>query len=686
MAGGPSIVALSTSWGSTHGGINSFNTELCAAFAQLGCLTTCVVLDADSSDLRDAQERGVKLIALESRSADFGVAFGEQVVGSLATHRISPDLLIGHDLITGPAMLRAHSLGPAQGALRVVLHHMHYLSYKALEGDAQEADEKNSAQRELLGQADIIFAVGPKLKGTAEDMVRHRGQGAPRVVEIVPGLPNVAAMAAPRQSRFFFAGRLTGRTGRLKQVELAIAAFGRALALYPTDLGQDPMLTLLGADGGNAVNQRLKQLGREYAKREVNLLGLPFTKDRHGLLGRLSEESGAMLLSIHEGFGLTAWEAIGAAVPLIISKNSGVYELLRRDHGGTAVGCLHPVEVKASAGSSRPAEEDVDAVAARIAAIARSPVDMRRDATKLLAQLRDYTWESTARRILREAGLAQTRAHSPSLVEVETPSRPPRVIGQILFDVYDPACAPYCVDRDDDHGLAGLSSSYHLWLWGDTGMGKTTALRRILMSLPSYWYISLASCIGSSVPEMIEQILIEMSERTAPIPMPLQPQGLSLAMSIPKIAKLMANSPTRTVHIDEIPIESGSMHGEFCKALAALIIEHAGEAPSSRSRIAVCSLESPEPYIGQAQARVRERLAFIPVDRWSEAELDRLIGVATRAMDVSLDDSRRTEVVSRAGGSPRFVKSCLRKLVVFSGQDAWPFERILAETEAELAR
>lgn len=32
--------------------------------------------------------------------------------------------------------------------------------------------------------------------------------------------------------------------------------------------------------------------------------------------------------SWHEGFGLVAWEAVAAGVPLIVSKESGVYEFL----------------------------------------------------------------------------------------------------------------------------------------------------------------------------------------------------------------------------------------------------------------------------------------------------------------------------------------------------------------------
>jgi glycosyltransferase involved in cell wall biosynthesis len=50
----------------------------------------------------------------------------------------------------------------------------------------------------------------------------------------------------------------------------------------------------------------------------VNLHALPYTDDRQQLYSELSRASVALMPSWHEGFGLVAWEAIAAGVPLIV--------------------------------------------------------------------------------------------------------------------------------------------------------------------------------------------------------------------------------------------------------------------------------------------------------------------------------------------------------------------------------
>src|SRR5690349_18213583 len=124
----PRILALATRWGPLQGGVNAFNAELCAAFSGRGCEVMCVVLQADGSDYSDATSKGVKLRSLDIASDDFSPSLGGQLDGLLKTENIFPNIWIGHDLITGPAMISAHSL--QKNGSRLLIHHMHYLSYK----------------------------------------------------------------------------------------------------------------------------------------------------------------------------------------------------------------------------------------------------------------------------------------------------------------------------------------------------------------------------------------------------------------------------------------------------------------------------------------------------------------------------------------------------------------------------
>jgi glycosyltransferase involved in cell wall biosynthesis len=118
------------------------------------------------------------------------------------------------------------------------------------------------------------------------------------------------------------------------------------------------------------------------AERVVDIKLLPYINDRKQLLSYMAGVNLCMTLSWHEGFGLTAWEAIGAGIPLIISKNTGVYELLH-DVGGSATGCVLPVNVKGSYEKDNFRPEDAECVVEHIAMVANA-IDKHLDNAKSL--------------------------------------------------------------------------------------------------------------------------------------------------------------------------------------------------------------------------------------------------------------------------------------------------------------
>jgi glycosyltransferase involved in cell wall biosynthesis len=97
----------------------------------------------------------------------------------------------------------------------------------------------------------------------------------------------------------------------------------------------EPKLKLRGIEyeqvtsaDGNDAETELKLFAQSHAGRVINLQSLPFTQDRDELFDELKAASVCIMPSWHEGFGLVAWEAIAAGVPLIVAVKSGVYKFL----------------------------------------------------------------------------------------------------------------------------------------------------------------------------------------------------------------------------------------------------------------------------------------------------------------------------------------------------------------------
>ena len=189
----------------------------------------------------------------------------------------------------------------------------------------------------------------------------------------------------------FAAGRLSPEDDRIKQGRLALRGFAEAVkqarrAGFPLPLTQSPCMNLMGIEPENKAEIRHDLEG--WANRQLEVKLLPYSEDRGHYDRKLAGSSFAMMLSWHEGFGLTGWEAIAARVPLILGKNSGLYELLRDEFQNQGQGlCIHALDISGHMPQTTEEEnrrqEDVDAVASAINKLAGNLVKAKRAARRL---------------------------------------------------------------------------------------------------------------------------------------------------------------------------------------------------------------------------------------------------------------------------------------------------------------
>ncbi|MGZ8284290.1 MAG: glycosyltransferase [Allosphingosinicella sp.] len=409
------IVIIATSWGAKGGGINAFNESLAVALGQRlgsGSEVACITLAATQNEIETAASFGVRLVPLSWQGTGDhlpteSVPF---LLERLETSSQTPvDWWIGHDVITGESALEAAT---ARGGRCALIHHMSYASYQDLKsGNSTKADQKVQLQTALFRRADLVFAVGPLLAQSAREI------GSKVVKELVPGFAEQTKenVSGTERINCITYGRLDPHTDRVKMGSLGVAAFGTAIGSSYERPERSPLkegrLTVLGTDGSEDQERALKSLAEKYAGRWVNVTTLPYDDDREVLFERLHSSNLALMLSVHEGFGLSGWEAIAAEVPLIVSKNSGVFRLVEQRLGGAGIGCLRGIDVRGSYGHSL-LKTDIDTVANAIIECAGDLPRARADAKRLKRLLEDdllCSWDITASQFLD--GLASlTRA------------------------------------------------------------------------------------------------------------------------------------------------------------------------------------------------------------------------------------------------------------------------------------
>jgi glycosyltransferase involved in cell wall biosynthesis len=393
------IVFFATAWGSHYGGINSFNYDLCKALAKLtapSLSVVCIVEDDIVEDEDKDKLSGLEIWSLPTvRSSKQDI---DNVVDKLKSRQLTAVYVIGHDVHTGP---RAIAVSKHLNVPVAVFHHMDYRAYKPFQGKNDKEQLDN--QRNILKEANIVFAIGPKLENSAKDKIRGREE-AVRVIKVQPGLAEIKPVKMPLGFSAITFGRVNRENTLLKQIDLAVASFGRAAGNEAKPLGEDPGIVVIGLSEEELDTEYklLKSLVEKYARRAVSIYGWSYDNNRDNLFEELKGHSVCMMLSIHEGFGLVGLEAISAGVPLILSKNTGLYNAITQPPPD-GLGITYPYSVEISGSFSELQSKDIEEVVKHLYAIATNKDEAKRKAIELREKLYEcWTWENVAHQVIRE--------------------------------------------------------------------------------------------------------------------------------------------------------------------------------------------------------------------------------------------------------------------------------------------
>ncbi|MFO0840863.1 MAG: hypothetical protein U0797_00500 [Gemmataceae bacterium] len=214
------------------------------------------------------------------------------------------DLVFGHDVVTGPA---AVELAVAiTGGKAAIFHHMSYVQYQGLKKDGRTALQLDADQKAVLRGADYVLAVGPLLKESAKRLCQRD------VPMIVPGLADIEPIAyrATNAFRAITFGRMGGDDDPIKQGSLAVAGYGRYVKqAHEKRLDRTHGFTMYGLSQAEykAEEGAVRERMRKEAGRIISVNATVYTNDRQELFAALADNEVVLMLSRHEGFGLTGW-------------------------------------------------------------------------------------------------------------------------------------------------------------------------------------------------------------------------------------------------------------------------------------------------------------------------------------------------------------------------------------------
>lgn len=394
------FVFIADEWDFSNGGINVFNRLLCEVMGALKrekiiCLTRHVT----EEKAIDAKMKGIELLNVSE--TDFE---NENVIVNILNANINMEghkvVFVGHDVKTGEIALKCKAL--LNNSKCAIIHHMAYAEYyPILNNDFDVSEAKEDLQRKILQQADVIFANGTGLEKSAQDIV---GDKVP-IVKIYPGVSNVEVRKTINNSfKVVTFGRIEREIGKkkdnsiIKETYLALAAWIDFVNKYCK--GDETIMKIYGKNADdNSGDKEMENLLKECSEKVYVVSCVKYENDRDVLLSKLSELSLCLVLSLREGFGLTALEAISAGIPVILSKSSGFYKSLEELRLDSYV---YGVEIQGKYDYPYYSAQDLENVSKTIYKVYKNQRDAKKKAIELKRQLEEngFTWKNCADSII----------------------------------------------------------------------------------------------------------------------------------------------------------------------------------------------------------------------------------------------------------------------------------------------
>ncbi|MFE2099644.1 glycosyltransferase [Streptomyces sp. NPDC059468] len=332
----PVVLSVATEWASSHGGLSTFNRELCRALAAAGAQVFCVVLDASDAEEASAKEADVTLLPTSPRpGASEDVRLTSRPKLPPGTE---PDLVLGHGRITGPAAEKlVEDFFPTARRLHFV--HMApddiewYKPDRANDAGLR-AEERTGIERALGKTAHRLVAVGPRLHQQFLAEVKSPAGLLPARLD--PGFDSAVPNAGDRNPpegeplRVVLLGR--AEDAHLKGVDVAAAACGQVAEWQHQDGLEDVRLIVRGAPEAD-VDMARSDIVRWAASPGLEVVVRPYTSEQARIDDDLDTASLVIMPSRKEGFGLVGLEAITQGIPVLVGSQSGLADLLRETLG-----------------------------------------------------------------------------------------------------------------------------------------------------------------------------------------------------------------------------------------------------------------------------------------------------------------------------------------------------------------
>ena len=314
------ITLLASEWSSSKGGLSTLNRKLAVFLAKQPQVNVTLLVPQNTCSEEDKKNASQSKVTIQEAKMRTGYDDLDWLCSPPKS--LSIDVIVGHGAKLGK---QAQFITESHSCKWVQMVHTapeELGMYKEYPGAVAKGEMKNTVEVDLCQLADLVVAVGAKLKDAYSSYLRSCQKD---IIQLTPGTFDefkAVEQAAQEGEKFkvLTFGRSDPEDFNLKGYDIA----PKALAELEDN---SYCLVFVGTPKGkqDEVTKRLL----EYGIPKDQLIVREFIQSKERLKALFCEVDLAIMPSRTEGFGLTGLEALSAGLPILVSGNSGFGHALR---------------------------------------------------------------------------------------------------------------------------------------------------------------------------------------------------------------------------------------------------------------------------------------------------------------------------------------------------------------------
>lgn len=231
----------------------------------------------------------------------------------------------------------------------------------------------------------------------------------------------------------------------------------------------------------------------------------------------------------------------------------------------------------------------------------------------------------------------------------------------VLFEIYKNDNAPYFLYREVDRDVESYLSSHSLWIYGDSGVGKSTSISHALLSQGRQ--VLLINMAGIPENSTLEEIFEWIYNEVVGVVGESSIAPGSYQLSIKKIIEMLDThyaGQSVYVLVEEIPF-SGESFRNFVYSFSSLVVSDKLTGKFADVHFVLSSIDNPTLHVPKSLQKIKSMMKFLRFDLWTEEECNSLIDLISRNISIP-HISNRADMITRCGNLPRPIKSILREV------------------------